>query len=161
MSTCPICATPLSTHSDVPGGGHCMTCGGDLLPFALLRKEAPRGALDGLWGELLDAPRGTRPCPCCATPMHAVFRRGIELDGCATCHHVWLDPGERRGLSRPAPLLDGIPMPSGPGMTEAEATRIVAIAHANAIAAERTRRDRLRPSTWWTVAVLDLLSILS
>lgn len=155
MPTCPTCATPLSTHAEVPGGGHCPTCAGQLLPFAFVRKEAPAGAVDGLWAELLAAPVGRRPCPACAAPMQAVFRRGIEVDGCGACHHVWLDRGEREGLRRPA---EGA---ADRRMTEAEANRIVATAQAQAIADSHNRRERIRRTAWWLDGIEHLLWFLN
>ncbi len=33
-------------------------------------------------------------CPCCARPLRAVERQGIELDHCTECGGFWLDQGE-------------------------------------------------------------------
>jgi Zn-finger nucleic acid-binding protein len=158
MTTCPTCATPLRTHADVPQGGQCPTCRGQLLPFAMLRREAPAGALDGLWSALLAAPVGRRACPRCAGPMQAVFKHGVEIDGCALCHHVWLDPGEREGLTGPA--RPGTATPQERAMTEAEGTRIVAEAQSKAIGERYAREERIRRTAWWLEGIENVLWFL-
>ena len=37
-------------------------------------------------------------CPCCATPLEAVERLGVEMDHCPTCNGLWLDAGELDAL---------------------------------------------------------------
>jgi Zn-finger nucleic acid-binding protein len=153
--TCPICTTPLLTHPELPQGGHCTTCGGHLLPFTIVRREAPAGALEGLWGEFLAAPVGQRACPTCKSAMRAVFRRGIEVDGCVQCHHVWLDPGEREGLTSP-PRVGPRPHETQT-MSEAEAIGIVAEVQSKAIGERYAREERLRQVARWLNAVDILL----
>ncbi len=86
--------------------------------------------------------------------MRAVFRGGIEVDGCVQCHHVWLDPGEREGLTSPARVG---PRPQEQNtMSEAEGTRIVAEAQSKAIGERYAREERFRQVAWW-LSTVDIL----
>jgi len=104
MFLCPNCHVQLQKTKARPGVfWACPSCDGRSATVAMLRKNVPRDAVNGMWQTARSGafPR-RRECPACDARMAEVpvpIEDGSELvDVCTVCHFVWFDPGERAAL---------------------------------------------------------------
>ena len=114
------------------------------MTISFLRRGVKTKFLNQLWQQARDNDAaqkfGPRSCPSCSQKMPtAVFQQEGEnvlvLDVCASCHFVWLDPGEAADM----PLRDPQESKSQPELSP-EAKRAVAMAKVELIG-ERMRRE--------------------
>src|SRR5262249_5095168 len=109
---CPKCGTALApVLAGAVNVDGCPTCGGLLFDARGLARLAhgPRSEMEALErqfqssaAETADAgPLQSRLCPACRAGMRTFeypWAPGIRLEGCPSCHGVWIDDGELRRI---------------------------------------------------------------
>ena len=103
--TCPICSVALNvSYAEDVEIDVCTNCNGVYLAHGEIKKITANSKLHAHFMSTLGSAQiSPLMCPGCLSSMRLQYLQDTEIDTCAMCKGIWLDPGELQKLAGVAP----------------------------------------------------------